>query len=272
MKFSANCERRTRINSCKILFLFFSLVLLASLAAQEGNGTPAVLGADGTIESSADIKPHAISDKVADAKTTESLSAPESAATSTEAVPSASADVSPEATAASSPDVSPDTSSSMVPTDPSMIPPPDTATSNTESSTAAPASEEGAQPAATPAMPSTESIEKKKQELKVRYYEVRTQVEKEKDVSILKAKADQATTDEGKRQALRAYYELLFTTMKKVDPSISEHCDMMQGAYLRRLEQTSLQPTIPLSPPPTIEKSKNNESAPTSLPKASKKS
>jgi hypothetical protein len=97
-------------------------------------------------------------------------------------------------------------------------------------------------------MPSTQSIEKKKHEIKIRYYEVRTGVEKEADVSALKEKADHATTDEEKRQALRAYYKLLFAKMKKMDPSIADRCDLMEKAYLRHLEQITLQPTIPLSP------------------------
>jgi hypothetical protein len=135
-----------------------------------------------------------------------------------------------------------------------MIPPPQETSSNTESSTTSPAANQTEQQATPPELPSTESVEKKKQELKVRYYEVRTRVEKEADVSALKEKADHATTDEGKRQALRAYYALLFTKMKKVDPSISKRCDLLEKAYLHRLEQVVIQPTVPLAPPLTVDK------------------
>lgn len=92
----------------------------------------------------------------------------------------------------------------------------------------------------------TDSIEKKKHEIKVRYNQVRTEVDKEDAVISLRQVADKATTPEAQRQALKAYYELLFKRMRQVDPSLTERCDLMQGAYLRRIEQKSLEPTIPL--------------------------
>ncbi|MDH4470512.1 MAG: hypothetical protein QE493_06040 [Verrucomicrobiae bacterium] len=157
-----------------------------------------------------------------------------------------------------SPKASMDAPLSITPTDPSMLPPIDsssTSSNNDTNAPVAPASNQVEQTSSSLAeLPSTESVEKKKQELKVRYYEVRTEVEKEPELSALKEKADHATTDEEKRQALRAYYELLFARMKKKDPSISERCDLLEKAYLRRLEQVKLQPTIPLSLPPTSAK------------------
>jgi len=145
-----------------------------------------------------------------------------------------------------------DTSSSLIPTDPSMIPPPGSSTSgvndgvsNVSVSTSSELDPSSNSPSA---MPSTQSIEKKKHEIKIRYYEVRAGIEKEADVSSLKDKADHATTDEEKRQALRAYYKLLFAKMKKMDPSIADRCNLMEKAYLRHLEQITLQPTIPLLP------------------------
>lgn len=146
----------------------------------------------------------------------------------------------------------PPDSSSLTPTDPSMVPPPQDPSSNSDDATnnvpvSTPAEPESSADSPPP-MPSTESIEKKKYELKKRYYEVRTEVEKEPEVSALKEKAEHATTDEGKRQVLRAYYELLFTKMKKTDSAIINRCDLMEKAYLRRLEQVTLQPTIPLLP------------------------
>lgn len=137
-----------------------------------------------------------------------------------------------------------------LPTDPSATTPsnPETSSQGESETTADAISSSGsAEVAPTPAPYSTESIEKRKQELKVRYTQVRIQVEKDSAVIALKNQANTATTDEGKRQALRAYYELLFAKMKKVDPSIAERCDKMQGAYLRRLERLSIEPSIPLS-------------------------
>ena len=149
-------------------------------------------------------------------------------------------------------EAAPETPSSVIPTDPSMVPPPlsspsevNEGVSNVSVSTSSEAEISTNSPSV---MPSTQSIEKKKHEIKIRYYEVRTGVEKEADVSALKEKADHATTDEEKRQALRAYYKLLFAKMKKMDPSIADRCDLMEKAYLRHLEQITLQPTIPLSP------------------------
>lgn len=137
----------------------------------------------------------------------------------------------------------------VVPTDPSTTTP----SSSTENETNAPlpmdpnagnateVSSEEASP-----VNSTESIEKKKHDIKVRYNEVRTQVEKEEAVVALRQAADKATTMEGQRQTLKAYYELLFKRMKQIDASLAERCDVMQAAYLRRLEQVGIEPTIPL--------------------------
>ena len=142
-----------------------------------------------------------------------------------------------------------ETSSSLIPTDPSMVPPPASEVNDGVSNVSASTSSELELLTNSPSpMPSTQSIEKKKHEIKIRYYEVRTCVEKEADVFALKEKADRATTDEEKRQALRAYYKLLFAKMKKTDPSIADRCDLMEKAYLRHLEQITLQPTIPLLP------------------------
>jgi hypothetical protein len=38
--------------------------------------------------------------------------------------------------------------------------------------------------------------------------------------------------------------------MKKLDPSLSEWIDTMHAAYLRRLAQVRVEPTIPVNPPP----------------------
>lgn len=90
-------------------------------------------------------------------------------------------------------------------------------------------------------------------ELQVKYVEARTKVEKDEKIRSLQAQADAAKTDEDKRQALRAYYRLLFQKIRKLDPALVKKCDAMESAYLRRLEQNRIEPTIPLNPPPTPE-------------------
>jgi hypothetical protein len=95
--------------------------------------------------------------------------------------------------------------------------------------------------------------EKKRQEQKTRYYTAKTQADKEDSLASLLAKAEKAKSDEAKRQTLREYYDLLAKRMKKIDPSISDWIDTMHSAYLRRLQQVRVEPTIPLDPPPAPE-------------------
>jgi len=90
-------------------------------------------------------------------------------------------------------------------------------------------------------------------EIQVKYVETRTKAEKDEKVVNLKQQAERAKTDEDKRQALRAYYRLLFQKIRKLDASLTGKADTMEAAYLRRLEQNRIEPTIPLNPPPTPE-------------------
>jgi hypothetical protein len=50
--------------------------------------------------------------------------------------------------------------------------------------------------------------------------------------------------------------------MKKIDPSISDWIDTMHAAYLRRLEQVRVEPTIPLNPPTAAEGSESPSPTP----------
>ena len=161
----------------------------------------------------------------------------------------------------------------IVPTDPSMIPPPESAPADNPTNVPLPVDPNAGNMTEAPgeeASPvnSAESIEKKKHEIKVRYNEVRTQVEKEEAVVALRQAADKATTTEGQRQTLKAYYELLFKRMKQIDPSLTERCEVMQGAYLRRVEQSGGEPTIPLHLPSGVDK--NSTNAPQGAPPAKK--
>ena len=54
-------------------------------------------------------------------------------------------------------------------------------------------------------------------------------------VQSLKAKADDAATDEESRKALRAYNKALFDKIRKIDSSVSERADRMEAAIMKRL-------------------------------------
>lgn len=164
---------------------------------------------------------------------------------------------------AATPTTSAEPSATVAPTDPSMIPPSnEQSVPDDPSATSSPASQE--EETSIP-VNSTESIEKKKEQIKVRYYQIRTQVEKNEAVIALRSKADAATNSEEKRQLMRAYYELLFEKMRKVDPSIADRCDVMEAAYLRRLEQVCIEPSVPLNPVPTSDALNDKTSATSGL-------
>ncbi len=97
--------------------------------------------------------------------------------------------------------------------------------------------------------------EKQRQEQKARYYSVKVKADKEEALASLMEKSDKAKNDESRRQALRQYYDLLAKRMKKLDPSLSDWIDTMHSAYLRRLEQVRIEPTVPVNPPPTADAS-----------------
>lgn len=98
-----------------------------------------------------------------------------------------------------------------------------------------------------PAGPSAEEVQRK---LKIRFKEVRTQIEKDPAVSALLDEAKKARNFEDERAAYREYYRLLFRKMKKADKELTARCDAMERAYLYRLAQARLEPTIPLNLPP----------------------
>jgi hypothetical protein len=109
-------------------------------------------------------------------------------------------------------------------------------------------------PIGPPAVPPTfESAQEKARQLSIRYREVRVQAEKDPKVVSLFEQAGQAKTLEGQRAAMREYYRLLFKKIIAIDNSLAEKCKVMETAYIRRLAQERLEPTIPLNPPPTPE-------------------
>jgi hypothetical protein len=92
--------------------------------------------------------------------------------------------------------------------------------------------------------------EKQRQDQKAKYYAAKVKADKEESLASLLTKSDKAKSDETKREILREYYDLLAKRMKKIDPSISDWIDTMHAAYLRRLQQIRLEPSIPQGLPP----------------------
>ncbi len=89
--------------------------------------------------------------------------------------------------------------------------------------------------------------------LRIRFQEVKVQAGKDQAVRQMKEQADRATTEEEKRAALREHYRMLFAKMVSIDSELAERCVLMEAAYLRRIGQFRVEPTIPLTPPPTPE-------------------
>jgi hypothetical protein len=82
---------------------------------------------------------------------------------------------------------------------------------------------------------------------------VRVQAEKDPGIVSLLEQANRARTLEEQRAALRQYYRLLFKKIASMDKSLADKCKVMETAYIRRLAQERVEPTIPLNPPPTPE-------------------
>jgi hypothetical protein len=104
-----------------------------------------------------------------------------------------------------------------------------------------------------PAPVTFESTQEKARQLSIRYREVRVRAEKDPKVVSLRDQAERARTLEDQRAAMREYYRLLFKKIASIDKSLTEKCRVMETAYIRRLAQERLEPTIPLNPPPTPE-------------------
>jgi len=108
--------------------------------------------------------------------------------------------------------------------------------------------------------------EKQRQDQKAKYYAAKVKADKEESLASLLTKSDKAKNDESKRQTLREYYDLLAKRMKKIDPSIAEWIDTMHAAYLRRLQQIRVEPSIPLGLPPAVDAPSGGSPSPTPSP------
>lgn len=110
------------------------------------------------------------------------------------------------------------------------------------------------EPPAPPSLPvAVENLQQKERLISIRYKEVRVQADKDPKVANLFEQSEKAPSPEAKRAALREYYRLLFAKMVSIDKSLEAKCAQMEAAYLRRLAQERIEPTIPLNPPPTPE-------------------
>jgi len=85
----------------------------------------------------------------------------------------------------------------------------------------------------------------KNRALTVRYREVRTKVEQRPELVALREAAKKKKTFEDERIAMREYYKTLFAQIKKADASLVEKCEIMEAAFLDRLEQKRIDPTVP---------------------------
>ncbi len=87
----------------------------------------------------------------------------------------------------------------------------------------------------------------------VRYKAVKVQAEKNPAIRRMYDRAQKATNEEDYRAAMREYYRMLFKKIEILDHSLADKAKGMREAYLRKLAQMQIEPTIPLHPPPTPE-------------------
>jgi DnaK suppressor protein len=72
---------------------------------------------------------------------------------------------------------------------------------------------------------------------KYRFEQAKAKAMEDSQVKSLKAKADDASTDEESRKALRAYNKALFEKIRKIDNGVSERADRLEAAILKRLSE-----------------------------------
>lgn len=101
---------------------------------------------------------------------------------------------------------------------------------------ATPAPRKTPKPKATPATSAnaSEGNDPEAQE-KARFEAAKAKAMDDPKVKSLKDKADQATTDEESKAALRAYNKELFEKVKKIDGGVSDFADQLEKAILKRL-------------------------------------
>ncbi len=132
------------------------------------------------------------------------------------------------------------------PSDEGILPGPPTAA---DPNALIPASEVTSTPPVSPKIAAEQQKEVASMEL-AKYKAVKIQAEKVPTIRSFYDRAQRASTNEDYRAAMREYYRMLFKKIELLDPSLANKARGMQEAYLRRLAQTRIEPTIPLHPPP----------------------
>ncbi len=70
----------------------------------------------------------------------------------------------------------------------------------------------------------------------LRFNAAKTKATAKPEIIELKAKADQAATEEDARNAQRTYTKALYREMRQIDESIAERVKAVEAAVLKRLE------------------------------------
>jgi hypothetical protein len=70
-----------------------------------------------------------------------------------------------------------------------------------------------------------------------RFDQAKAKAVEDSQVKNLKAKADNAATEEDSRKALRAYNKALFEKIRKIDSGVSDRADRLEAAILKRLSE-----------------------------------
>ncbi len=89
--------------------------------------------------------------------------------------------------------------------------------------------------------------------MRIRFREAKIVADRDPAVQEMWQLSETAKTDEDKRAALRAYYRLLFSRVRKIDPKLKAYTEPKEAAALALLAQTRVDPTVPLNPPPLPE-------------------
>lgn len=72
---------------------------------------------------------------------------------------------------------------------------------------------------------------------KFRFDQARAKAGEDPQIKALKQKADEASTDDESRKALRAYNKALFEKIRKIDSSVSDRATRLEAAILKRLSE-----------------------------------
>ena len=86
---------------------------------------------------------------------------------------------------------------------------------------------------------------------RIRIREAKTKAQRDPAIQAEWAYSNQVKTDYEKRQALQNYYQLLYTRMAKIDPSIKLATEVLLKASLAELKQSKIAPTLPPPNPST---------------------